>query len=83
MENSKDVPSGTFWQHVKGGVYQVVTACTIEETDTPAVMYKCLNVSDRDDFWVRPTDNFLERFKIIDLNPVQMAEILKEKRFNP
>ena len=38
MTESEKVKSGTIWQHVKGGVYQVCTNCTIEETDTPADM---------------------------------------------
>lgn len=79
MQQIKEVPSGSIWQHVKGGVYQVVTACTIEETDTPSIMYKCLNVSGRDDFWVRPVGSFLERFKRVELSAVDIAEYLSAK----
>ena len=58
---------------------QVCTVCTLEETDTPAVMYKSLNVVARDDFWVRPMDNFLERYSAVDLGSVEIAEFLKHK----
>lgn len=79
MKSNDKVQAGTIWQHNKGGVYQVCTLCTIEETDTPAVMYKSLNVVERDDFWVRPTNNFLDRFTPINLTAVQIAELLKEQ----
>lgn len=79
MHDTKNVKVGSIWQHAKGGVYQVCVNCTIEETDTPAVMYKSLNVVSRDDFWVRPLDNFLERFEPVDLTAVDIAEILKQK----
>jgi hypothetical protein len=74
--------TGSIWQHKKGGIYIVVTTCTIEATDTPAVMYKSLLASGRDDFWVRPTDEFLSRFSRLDENLVALAEKLKREQDN-
>lgn len=76
--NTEDRPKpGTVWQHAKGGVYQIMINCTIEATDTPAVMHHSLNVVGRDDYWVRPLDEFLQRFKPLDLTVIALAEIAK------
>lgn len=52
----------TVWQHAKGGIYTVLDNCIIEATDAPAVMYSSLDRRDREDKWVRPLEEFLDKF---------------------
>lgn len=78
METSNKIRNGSIWQHAKGGIYQVAMLCTIEETDTPAVMYKCIDIDTRDDLWVRPVSVFLDRFKPVDATYPLVTVSLKQ-----
>lgn len=51
--------AGSLWQHVKGGVYTVVTTAIREEDLTPVVVYR----DGEGVTWVRPLPEWSERFK--------------------
>ena len=74
-EGKKNPRAGSVWQHWKGGVYRFLCTVTIEATDTPAACYMSMDPAKRDDFWVRPMAEFLERFKPLDISEVALAEI--------
>ncbi|MFV1851621.1 MAG: DUF1653 domain-containing protein [Thalassospira sp.] len=47
---------GSLWRHVKsGGEYQVIGACRIEATNTPAYLYRSTETGQ---VWCRPLDEF-------------------------
>jgi hypothetical protein len=52
---------GHYYRHREGGVYLVVCEARMEKNLWPVVVYK---VSGSEEYLVRPTDEFLERFKL-------------------
>ncbi len=54
LERPKD---GDYYQHYKGGRYEIVATGFLEDTETPCVVYRSL---EKDIVWVRTAKNFLE-----------------------
>lgn len=48
---------GARYRHYKGGLYQIVATGFLEDSETPAVVYRSL---EKDIVWVRTAKNFLE-----------------------
>lgn len=52
----------SIWIHAHGGYYRVRNVGLLEDDLTPVVMYQTLSMAQPQDIWVRPVEQFLERF---------------------
>ena len=68
---------GTIWRHkTSGGTYMLLATLMLEADQTPMVGYQTTHlVPDRDDIWVRPTDEFLEKFDEVLVGPGDVKRI--------
>lgn len=65
----------------------MIVNCTLEDTDTKAVMYQTVNYdTERKDLWIRPSSEFLDRFMKIEkrvdgkLFPGEVTKIIEIPR---
>ena len=53
---------GRLYVHYKGGTYKLVTLACMEADESPVAVYVSLTT---ERFWVRPVDEFQEKFKLL------------------
>ncbi len=52
-------PPGSHWRHRNGGIYEVVSIVIIEGTMSPAITYRCIDLSPALT-WCRPASEFVD-----------------------
>lgn len=65
MHVRRTVQEGSIWRHTRtGGRYEVGGICIIEKTQVVAIAYRATSGSPI--VWVRPANEFLSRFVLIE-----------------
>jgi len=62
---AQKVQIGKVYRHKNGNRYEVLDIVLLEGSDSPAVLYRA--TTDPIPSWVRPVDNFLEKFTMEDI----------------